>query len=132
MKVIRKNPVFYDVDDTLILYEGDGEYVDVEYFGDKVRVLPHKMHCRFLKNNKRRGFSVHVWSQQGHEWAKAVVEALGLEDFVDFVSSKPQSYFDDLAADSWMQRIWVEDRELPHKKRRTKGTKQIPENLMEG
>ena len=51
-----------------------------------------------LKDRKARGATIHVWSANGYQWALAVVRALELEAYVDFVQSKPTMYVDDLQA----------------------------------
>lgn len=98
----KDNVAFFDVDDTLIIYHfpihREDEAIDIfipdrELF--KAHVIPHKDHIERLKLHKAWGNGVVVWSRSGHEWAKAVVEALGLTEYVDLVCSKPFYYYDD-------------------------------------
>jgi len=110
MKIIKsESPFPVDVDDTLILYEPiagqEEDYILVKdpYEEDtNIRVWPHKAHIKLLKDKKSRRSKIIVWSQSGFEWAAAVVKALELEAYVDFVMTKPHAYMDDLPATEWM------------------------------
>ena len=101
LEIKSDNAAFFDVDDTLLLYswptERDGEVIYVGIQGTKfsAKVVPHKEHIERLKLHKAWGNGVVVWSRSGWEWAKAAVIALGLEEYVDAVSSKPCYYYDD-------------------------------------
>lgn len=95
------NIAFFDVDDTLIIYEyspdriAEAVQVGLENSDFLVQVVPHKEHIQTLKMHKTWGNTVVVWSRSGHRWAKTVVKALGLEEYVDLVISKPLYYYDD-------------------------------------
>jgi FMN phosphatase YigB (HAD superfamily) len=109
MKFILENDkaAFWDVDDTLIMYDWPEDKAhEVVMIGvtpeDKIAVWPHKEHIKRLTSFKARGQSVVVWSQGGWYWAKTVVEALGIQDYVDVVMTKPRWYFDDLASHHWL------------------------------
>lgn len=94
-----------DVDDTLVMWEdnfnqpheGAIEFID-PYDGSKNYLKPHMKHVNLLKKYKGRGMCVMVWSAAGVKWAKAVVNTLGLQDYVDLVITKPSKYIDDLDA----------------------------------
>ncbi len=58
--------------------------------------MPHLQHVKLLKAYKTQGYTVIVWSAQGYEWAQAAVNALNLNNIVDFKMSKPLKYVDDL------------------------------------
>ena len=79
----------FDVDDTLVTWDLDKlaslptVQVRDPYSGKIVTLGIHVPHVKLLKQHKKRGSSVIVWSQGGHRWAKAVVKALDLEDYVD-------------------------------------------------
>jgi hypothetical protein len=117
MQVINKeNAIFFDVDDTLVLW--DAQYTEPDptrlveivdpYDNKTVFLAPHHPHIKLLKNHHTRGTYIVVWSQGGFAWAEAVVKALGLEDHVDLIMSKPRAYVDDLPADAWMkERIYI-------------------------
>lgn len=131
MIVIPSNQaVFSDVDDTLIMWNAtpeqlekdgiritcpgglwlneDGELVPSESWTQLV--VPHKVHIEQLKKHKARGHTVVVWSAGGWDWARAAVEALGLEQFVDVVISKPRWCYDDLPPAEYMPKSqWMQD-----------------------
>lgn len=99
--------ICFDVDDTLIIWDnfsfnllGKIRYGHVEitcpHDGARTRHRAHQRHIKFLKRIKAKGFTVVVWSQSGTAWAEAAVLALGLEDYVDIVMSKPEKCVDDL------------------------------------
>lgn len=91
MKVIKSTrSVFFDVDDTLALWEGSS------YSG-------HQRHIEMMAKFKERGHTVVVWSAGGAEWAVSVCEELGIEDLVDYVMDKPSWYVDDLPSSVWMK-----------------------------
>lgn len=118
MQVINKeNVIFFDVDDTLVLWdhglklpEEMNQLVEIVDPHDNKTVFlkPHKPHIKLMKNHKSRGTVIVVWSQGGYQWAKAVIETLGLTEYVDFVMSKPRAYVDDLPSEAWMkERIFI-------------------------
>jgi hypothetical protein len=95
------NVAFFDVDETLILSKypdhREDEAVDIAIEGSLLsgRFVPHKRHVEMVKMHKVWGNGVIVWSRSGHDWAKAVVEVLGLTQYVDAVMAKPFYYYDD-------------------------------------
>src|ERR1051325_5468494 len=112
MQVIqRDNMVAFDVDDTLVMWdipEGyEHETIVFDHFGHPARMLPHYKHIELMKQFKARGHFVIVWSQGGHEWAKAVVDKLGIADCVDLVMTKPKWIVDDLPANAWTSRTYL-------------------------
>jgi FMN phosphatase YigB (HAD superfamily) len=100
----NKNSIFFDCDDTLVMWDNKHKNFDESncvvvtdpIIGFCEALVPHDEHIRILKEYKRDGKTIVVWSAGGWEWAKAVVEALWLEDFVDAVMEKPMAYVDDL------------------------------------
>ncbi len=99
----NQNVVTIDVDNTLLMWDKNH---DVPHHGtleiqdpyDSHRILhlrPHHVHCRLLRQYKGRGFTVIVWSKAGALWADAAVKVLKLEDYVDFVMTKPDRHVDD-------------------------------------
>lgn len=104
MKVINSEMnIYVDVDDTLVIW---GKSMPNErviaikdpYDGTEHLLKPHAGHIKVLKDRKARGAIIHVWSANGYKWAEAVVRALQLEQYVDYVQSKPILYIDDLEA----------------------------------
>jgi phosphoserine phosphatase len=120
MKTIQnENVIFFDVDDTLVLWEsrsvGSADWarearVNVvdPYDNKTVYLTKHQPHIKLLMNHKARGSTVVVWSQGGYAWAEAVVKALGLEEYVDLIMSKPRTYVDDLPVSDWLKdRVYI-------------------------
>jgi hypothetical protein len=74
-----------------------------------IRVRVNQAMVRLLKEEFQRGSYVIVWSRSGWEWARNVVLALGVEDYVMQVLSKPIVYFDDSPVNKWLRdRIFLE------------------------
>lgn len=104
MKVARSEmTITFDVDDTLIFWDNR---LNKPHNGSLSIVCPHdnrktfhrvhKRHVDFLKKQHAKGYTVIVWSASGTGWAEAVVNALGISDYVDFVMSKPHKWVDDI------------------------------------
>lgn len=100
------NVVMYDCDDTLVMWDIEGEQGDDiiltpwnGYHQDSVRIRPHKKHIELLKQFHARGQMTVVWSAGGYDWASRVVKELKLEPYVTLVMSKPKWYVDDLPAE---------------------------------
>lgn len=120
MKIIESDKlVFFDVDDTLVMWNFQGDWstvtwtVDAEPWGPgqgtKTFVVNHTMVQQLIEHTTR-GHKVIVWSQGGWEWAKRVVEMLKIEQYVDLVMSKPSWIYDDLQPVNWMPRAqWIGD-----------------------
>ena len=104
MKVIDSDlVVMIDVDETLLMIPQSKGGISIElknpYTGYiRVREI-HTEHIDLIKQYKKQGYAVVVWSANGHLWAKEVVEKLNLTDMVDLVMCKPIKYVDDLKAD---------------------------------
>lgn len=98
---------FFDVDETLVFWktgveEGDRQIQVVDpYTGRYLDLVPHERHIDLLLRKKSQGHIIIVWSAGGSEWARTIVNALGLQDSVDLVMAKPVQYVDDLAMDQW-------------------------------
>ena len=68
-----------------------------------------RWHIQQLKNHKARGHVVVVWSQGGADWARKVVEELGLVEYVDVTIAKPMWYYDDIDSTLFMgKRTYLE------------------------
>lgn len=102
-----------DVDDTLVLWrkpEFGEETVTITdpYDNRDVILVIHKPHVKLLKDRKARGCAILVWSQAGPQWARAVVNALGLQNLNPLVMAKPFAIVDDLPATAWLnERIYI-------------------------
>ena len=95
-----------DCDDTLILWNiadhPDKEVINIECYGHITPVAKHEHNIKTVIKFAKLGYQLYVWSQSGHEWAKAVVKALELEPYIFHTMSKPMYYFDDLDCKHWM------------------------------
>ena len=116
MKVINtESTIFVDVDDTLVMWDktlrknkSRVEIPDPYTTGTFTYLVPHYGHIKILKDRKVRGSYIVVWSAGGNLWAEAVVKALGLEEYVDLVMTKPHAYIDDKRAEEFMvERIYI-------------------------
>lgn len=102
-----------DCDDTLILWKKAKKKDRVicftdPYDGSQHYVVAHEGHIKILKDRKKRGATIVVWSQSGHAWATAIVRALNLESWVDITASKPIAIIDDKPASDWLsERIYL-------------------------
>jgi len=100
--MVREDFIYFDVDETIILHQ-DKKYKKLKKI--KIRdpydptlvhtVSIHKSHVYWLKIMARRGSKIVVWSAGGRPWAQAVVDALGLNEFVSFCLGKPNAIYDD-------------------------------------
>lgn len=114
MKHIKnENVVCFDVDDTLVTTDPAITHGCLANVYDAitkkyitVRVL--EANVRLLREEKRKGFFIVVWSRSGNEWASNVVKALDLEKEVDLTMSKPLVYIDDRDVSEWLPyRVWL-------------------------
>src|SRR5271165_7117534 len=100
-----------DIDGTLIysVDPSDGKrhvYVDIVDPVNPKRYIRQGVNLnmvRLLKEEHQRGGCIKVWSRSGWEWARNVVLALELAQYVHEVLSKPLAYFDDTPAKKWMK-----------------------------
>lgn len=107
--------VAFDIDDTIVIWsgnhtqphEGSIPFLD-PYDGTTNHLVPYQKHIDLLKKYKGRGMCVMVWSAGGVQWAKSVINTLGLSDYVDLIITKPSKFVDDLPADQVLgQRIYL-------------------------
>lgn len=121
--VISNQLTMFDIDDTLLYW--DSEKVRNQ-FQEAGKPLPRTVkfqvgscivekyviepHVKELILQKESGATIVVWSASGHVWAEAVVKALGIEEYVDIISSKPVRIYDDKDPEFWMpkRRYFVE------------------------
>jgi FMN phosphatase YigB (HAD superfamily) len=124
------NVIFFDVDDTLILWDSYNHRSDPNFDsisltphenlkgriivedpympGHMMSFRPHVAHCHILIRNKNQGRTIVVWSAAGHAWASTVVKALGLEEYVSLIMEKPKIIVDDTPFENWHpQRIYL-------------------------
>jgi predicted phosphatase len=112
MRVIKRRPVFFDVDNTIILWDmskyPDLNTVDVVHINGTATVAVHQKNLNMLVRLWKCGRFIVVHSGNGHAWAASVIRALGIEDCVDLVLDKPGDlYVDDMPAGHWLgERVW--------------------------
>jgi len=107
--------VMCDVDETLVLWhQGVSDvYITDPYGidGAQIALKRHNRHIKLLKDKSKRGYYIIVWSAGGEAWANAVVDALGIRDFVNDVIAKPVCFIDDLPAEAILvNRVYLEDK----------------------
>lgn len=98
----------FDVDGTLVIHDYkkyDIKTVEVFEPATKrfVTMGIHEPMIQLLKEERYRGNFILVWSRAGKQWADNVVMALGLEDQVHLVMTKPLVYFDDIDVSEWLK-----------------------------
>ena len=92
----------FDCDDTLVNWDiskyphTEDELVQVPDDQYHWKVLPHHKNIELLKRLKAQGYGIVVWSAAGNDWARTVIQMLGIEQFVDICMSKPELAVDDL------------------------------------
>ena len=98
VKVFSRPTVFFDVDDTLVMWDEKvkGNTVCIMCDGHLVHMVRNEGNIEELKRHGSRGIDVIVWSKGGAYWAEIVVKALGLERYVAAIMNKPFCYYDDL------------------------------------
>lgn len=112
MLIENEQIITFDVDDTLILHraplEGE-ETVEIidPYDGRVLSFVIHKPHIKLMGDRIARGCAIVVWSQNGPQWANAVVTALGLKPTL--IMAKPFMIVDDLPVEAWIgKRVYLE------------------------
>jgi phosphoserine phosphatase len=117
--------VYFDVDSTLVMYdvvkEGKADpselvafknpyykgpspyaYTNSLEYQEFLYLVPHYRHIEDLKQHHANGDTVVVHSAGGYEWARVVVDTLGLTQFVDYCLTKPTILYDDLPPKEWL------------------------------
>jgi hypothetical protein len=97
MQVIESDRVaFFDCDDTLIMWK-PVEGVDLpEVVINGKKFWVHHKHLQKVHDYLCMGFTVFIWSNSGHKWARDVATNLGLEGKDNlYCICKPWRVFDD-------------------------------------
>lgn len=101
----------FDVDGCLIVSTKESKYMRSildPVTGKFIKVGVNSAMVRLLQEEAQRGSYVIVWSRSGYEWAKNVVNALELEQYVNLIMSKPIVYFDDTPVKKWLKdRVFI-------------------------
>lgn len=112
IKISDKRTAYFDVDETLIMWNAD--------VNDKASVLvdsddgclvtyAHNEHIELMKNLKAIGWNIVVWSQGGPDHAERAIKALKLEKYVDIVMPKPEIIVDDIPFEQqYIKRVYKE------------------------
>lgn len=111
---LRGPIAYFDVDDTLAYWDKipiNSRVIEFEFKGRLLKRAVIQKHVTELILQKEAGTSIIVWSKSGASWAAAIVTALGLEDYVDVATSKPDRIYDDKDPSEWMpkRRYYSED-----------------------
>jgi hypothetical protein len=99
--IIKSNsPSGFDCDDSLVIWPKDFRVnkpgrIEFDYGSEKVYLIPHSYHVIFLKHCFNRGDFVIIWSANGFDWAKQVVDKLGLENHYNCIMQKVVRHVDD-------------------------------------
>lgn len=104
--------LFVDVDETLVLFNRsetemklNGIIFGYDENSKPVYAVPHLAHIKKIRESKARGHKVIVWSAGGYRWAETVVIALGIQELVDVIMTKPRWYIDDLTASEFLPEV---------------------------
>jgi hypothetical protein len=119
MRVIKNDMIVHcDVDDTIVLHrethkDGKGKIAITDpYDGEVMYLTPHRTHIKLLKQFKKRGYYVVLWSGAGWAWSETVAKALKLEKYIDECMTKNVKFMDDLQApDVLGSRIYLEHKD---------------------
>lgn len=103
-KLHEKEWIYFDVDDTLIMWidnvtnkgKENTKKVGITLYDSTYYLYPHVKNIQLLKDLKASGKHIVVWSKGGQPWAQAAVNTLGLNNHVDYILSKPDRVVDDL------------------------------------
>lgn len=123
-KVEAGQIAYFDVDHTLIIWEMDPkeysplkgsddygiekllnkqpESLKIAFDGKEFSIRPIWTHVSQLVQQSLKGVKIVVWSAGGVDWAEAIVNRLGLNDFVDVVITKPHFFYDDSNPEGFM------------------------------
>ena len=102
----ERKTVFFDVDDTILEWKscnpGDQGSIITTNNGQVFHKRAISPNIEALKSHFLAGHIVVVWSAGGSTWAKTVIEALRLQDYVNVILNKPDFYYDDKDASHWL------------------------------
>ncbi len=109
----NENIVCFDVDGTLVIPDTHPVSREITivnpYSNTPGEYRIHHGHVELMKIYKGRGCFVRVWSHGGVKWAEAVVAALGLQEYVDSIETKPAKLIDDLPIERIFKTIFLEE-----------------------
>lgn len=101
MITVDRNIWEFDVDDTLIMWNRskypEGERIIIPTDKGDAEVIVNRKNVNMLIKAAKLGYYIRVHSGSGASWAKKVVEALAIQNYVDSVETKPKAKTDDKA-----------------------------------
>lgn len=106
--VFNERVIPCDIDDTLIHHspvEGcrSVKFADPFDQNREITLWVNDPMVRIVTDEKARGAYIIVWSKGGNAWARAVIRALELTEYVDLIMTKPVTYLDDKDCNEWMK-----------------------------
>ena len=98
------NVAYFDIDDTLVRWRVNKKEEVIKFVcrGKELCGNPIRANLDELIVQSLKGSSIIVWSRGGSDWGKAVVEGLGIEKYVDVITTKPTQLYDDLDSSHWL------------------------------
>lgn len=101
--------IMVDIDETLIIHDSESPSRLVDFYGRMVGVRPHLSNIALVQKFHALNYSIVFWSRTGADWAKLIVEELGLAALATGYMTKPLFYVDDRACEEWMgERVFKE------------------------
>lgn len=102
-KFVPTQSLFFDVDDTIIFwpkhpntFENDKDAIIFNYNNHNFYLKPNFKMIEEIKQKFKDGYEIIIWSYGSKEWAHEVIEKLNLTGYIDYITSKPDYYYDDL------------------------------------
>lgn len=116
MNVIMRPTRPFDIDGTLIVNPKPGDdvvLIEDPIGGNKIPMRPNKAMIRLLKEESQRGNYILVWSRSGWEWARNVIQALELTEYLTgdkgIIMEKAIVYFDNEDVSAWLKdRVYLD------------------------
>ncbi len=101
-----RRTLYCDVDETLLCHNLSDFPLHSQvtvYCNERSFIgVPHDKNINLLVKFYKLGYDVYVWSKTGKSWAKAVVKALKLDQYVQDCLSKPDFIMDDKSVEAWI------------------------------
>ena len=85
---MSQKAIFIDVDDTLVRSAG-------------AKRIPITSSVELVRDLRRQGATLYLWSTGGGEYARNAARELGIEDCFDGFLPKPHALIDDVPIEKW-------------------------------